>query len=157
MLRLVVLVPAPKHNKTSASSDSVVQNYQIEHLLRRLKNTSPGCDNLPAWLFKKCSVKLADVVANLINLSFHTGKVYSNWRMALVTPVPKVATPITMSEFRPISVTPILSRIAEKLQVKYWLYPAIIHQPQYKTSLHFGLRAVHVVLWLTSCIMSVAC
>jgi len=41
---------------------SVVQNYQIEHLLRRLKNTSPYCDNLPAWLFKKCSVELADVV-----------------------------------------------------------------------------------------------
>ena len=35
-------------------------------------------NNLPAWLFKKCSVELADVVANLINLSFHTGKVYSN-------------------------------------------------------------------------------
>jgi len=30
-----------------------------------------------------------------------------------------------MSEFRPISVNPILSRIAEKLVVKYWLYPAI--------------------------------
>ena len=110
---------------TSAFHNNFVQNYQIEHLLRRLNNTAPGCDNLPAWLFKKCSVELADVVANLINLSFQTGKVYSNWRTALVTPVPKVATPTTMSEFRPISVTPILSRIAEKLMVKHWLYPAI--------------------------------
>ena len=33
--------------------------------------------------------------------------------------------PKSLSEFRPISVTPIMSRLAEKLVVDYWLKPAI--------------------------------
>ena len=43
----------------------------------------------------------------------------------MVTPVPKVARPTSISEFRPISVTPILSRLAEKLVVRRWLFPAL--------------------------------
>ena len=69
--------------------------------------------------------ELADVVAKLLNVSFASGQIYANWKMALVTPVPKVATPTSFGDFRPISVTPILSRIAEKIVVKRWLNPAI--------------------------------
>jgi len=43
----------------------------------------------------------------------------------VVTPVPKVARPTSILQFRPISVTPILSRPAEKLVVRRWLFPAI--------------------------------
>jgi len=102
-----------------------MSTYQIEPLLCILKNTAPGCDNLPSWIFRQCSVELADVVAKLLNLSFDSGNVYSNWKTAIVTPVPKVAKPTSVTDFRPISVTPILSRIAERLVVKQWLYPAI--------------------------------
>ena len=90
-----------------------------------MKTTAHGYDGLPAWIFKKCSVELADVIAKLLSLSFASGQVYTNWKMALVTPVPKVARPASFGDFRPISVTPIISRIAEKVIVKKWLYPAI--------------------------------
>ena len=43
----------------------------------------------------------------------------------MVTPVPKVARPTSISDFRPISVTPVLSRLAEKLVVRRWLFPAL--------------------------------
>ena len=46
--------------------------------------------------------------------------------MALVTPVPKVATPTSFGDYRPISVAPILSRIADKIVVKRWLNPAVL-------------------------------
>ena len=97
----------------------------IESILRRLKSTSSGWDGLPSWLFRKCSVELASVVAHLINSSINLGTVPDVWRTAIVTPVPKVSHPVSPGEFRPISVTPILSRITEKLIVKSWLYPAI--------------------------------
>jgi len=67
----------------------------------------------------KCSVELADVVSMLLNISFASGQVHTNWKMALVTPVP------SFGDFRPISVTLILSGIAEKIVVKGWLNPAI--------------------------------
>jgi len=94
-------------------------------VLRKLKNIAPGCDNLPAWLFKKCSVELADVVAKLLSKSYAVGKVYANWKLAVVTPVPKIAKPTSFSDFRPISVTPILLRVAEKILVNKWVFPAI--------------------------------
>jgi len=102
-----------------------IHGYQIEPLLQTVKNTAPGCDNMPSLLFQKCSVKLADVVAKLLNISFASGRVYANWKMALVTPVSKVSNLASLGDFRPISVTPILSSIAEKIVVKRWLYPAI--------------------------------
>ena len=40
-------------------------------------------------------------------------------------PVPKVSKPSTFPDFRPISVTPVLSRLAEKIVVRKWLRPAI--------------------------------
>ena len=64
------------------------------------------------------------IVAHILNCSFSFGVVPSYWLRAIVTPVPKVSKPSTFpSDFRPISVTPILSRIAEKIVVRKWLRP----------------------------------
>ena len=100
-------------------------NFEVEQLLSRIKLTAAGCDGIPAWLLRSCSYELADIVAHILNCSFSTGKVPSYWLNALVTPVIKVSAPIGFSDFRPISVTPHLSRIAEKVIVRRWLQPAI--------------------------------
>jgi len=42
-----------------------------------------------------------------------------------VTPVPKISQSLQLADFRPISVTPILSRMTEKLIVTKWLRSAI--------------------------------
>jgi len=54
-----------------------------------------------------------------------TGTVPKQWLNAIVTPVPKVANPDSIADYRPISVTPLLSTLAEKLVVRRWLYPTI--------------------------------
>ena len=71
-----------------------------------------------------CSYELAGIIAFIINYTFRSGTVPSNWLTAIVTPVPKVSIPQHISDFRPISVTPILSRITEKLLVRHWIRPA---------------------------------
>ena len=100
----------------SHSRSSDIHGYQVEPILRQVKNTAPGCDNLPARLFVKCSVELANMVAKLLNMSLASGQVNANWKTAFVTPVqspvPKVAHSASPVDFRPIglSVTPILQR-----------------------------------------------
>ena len=96
----------------------------IEPILRRLKDTAPGYDGIPAWVFRMCSYELAGIIAFIINYTFRSGTVPSNWLTAIVTPVPKISIPQHISDFRPISVTPILSRITEKLLVRHWIRPA---------------------------------
>jgi hypothetical protein len=99
--------------------------YEVETMLRKVSKTSPGCDNVPFWVFKLCSFELADAVAHIYNCSLRSGVLPRQWLSAIITPVPKVPTPSTLSDFRPISVTPILSRVIEKCVVTRWLRPAI--------------------------------
>jgi hypothetical protein len=108
--------------------------YEAERLLRHLKNTAPGNDNIPVWVFKSCSLELAEVLAHIINSSFSSGVIPSSWRTSIITPISKVSNPNNLTDFRPISVTPILSRLTEKLLVQKWLKPALpieAHRDQY--------------------------
>ena len=106
--------------------DSVVATeYDIEYMLSHLKNSSPGIDEIPSWVFKNCSVEVAEIIAYIINKTIESGKIPDNWKVAIVTPIPKLPNPKSISDYRPISVTPILSRIAEKFIVNNYLKPAL--------------------------------
>ena len=55
---------------------------EVERLLRSLKNTAPGNDNVPCWVFKSCSYELAGIVSHIINSSLLSGAVPSSWLLA---------------------------------------------------------------------------
>ena len=78
-----------------------------------------------------------------MNLSLFCCTVPLQWQQAVVTPVPKVAKPSTLSEYRPISVTPLLSRVAKNLVVSTWILPAI---PVHSIVDQFGLVILVLVL-----------
>jgi hypothetical protein len=98
---------------------------EVERLLCKVKPTASNCDGIPAWLLRSCSYEFAEAVAHILNCSFSSGRIPSCWLNALVTPVSKVTKPTSLSDFRPISVTPHVSRIAEKYVVKRGLRPSI--------------------------------
>jgi Reverse transcriptase (RNA-dependent DNA polymerase) len=106
-------------------SDASVEPIELERYLKRIKPTSPGPDGLPRWFFHECSVELADIVSYVISQSLKSGIVPDQWKVAYVSPVPKTRNPASLADFRPISVTSILSRVTEKLVVRNWLMPAI--------------------------------
>ena len=54
-----------------------------------------------------------------------------------VSPVQKISNPDSLADFRPISVTSLLSRLTEKLVVGNWLMPAI---PDNYINDQFGFR-----------------
>ena len=49
------------------------------------------------------------------------------WKTSVITPVAKIPQLTTCSDYRPISVTPILSWVLEKLVVRKFLYPIFDH------------------------------
>ena len=100
-------------------------DYEVELYLRKIRNTSSGYNDLPCWVFKQCSYELSSIVSTIFNKSFQTGTVPVDWLTAVVTPVPKIPRPTGLTDYRPISVTLILSRVAEKIVVRQWLRPAI--------------------------------
>ena len=138
-----VIVPYTKHfeicvwgfylagdfHENSYSGDQSTQevNAISEYLrLSRLKKTASGPDDIPYWAFKECAFKLAPIITHIINISLKAGVVPRAWKKAYVSPVPKVKNPSEFSgyaDLRPISVTPILSRLVEKIVVKKYLWP----------------------------------
>ena len=72
-------------------------------------------------------------ITRLINLSLCQSWVPSQWKLAIIRPVPKIQDPQQTSEYCPISVLPILSRLIEKLVVNN-LYPAL-QLPQISASI----------------------
>jgi hypothetical protein len=93
----------------------------------RVTKTAPGGDRVPYWVFRLCSVELAKITTFIYNTSLQTGCLRRQWLTAIIglTHIPKIATPKILADFRPISVTPILSRIIEKIIVRRWIIPAI--------------------------------
>jgi len=119
---IIESVHANRHEWTDTVS---VHEYEICKLLLGVKRTAPGADNIPYWVFKHCASELSCVIANLVNKTLSTGRPPSAWKNALVTPIPKVSSVKSYNDLRPISVTPILSRVVEKLIVRKYIMPAL--------------------------------
>ena len=81
--------------------------------LKRKKAT--GLDNLPPGLLKDVAPVLAKPLTHVINLSFKTGQVPTDWKEAKVVPVYKSGSRTQVDNYRPISILPTLSKILEKL------------------------------------------
>ena len=98
---------------------------------RCLKSLNPskasGPDDIPSWLLKEYAVLLASPVTKILNCSFQENKLPKIWKLANVVPVPK-STPVKQinQHLRPISLTPILSKLAEDFVVSRQLKPAIL-------------------------------
>ena len=102
-----------------------VSEYEIFKLLSSLKKTASGSDGIPYWVFKYCAVQLTPVITKLINNTLNSGRPPTAWKSALVTPIQKTSSVKSFSDLRPISVTPILSRLVEKLVVRKYIIPAL--------------------------------
>ena len=52
-------------------------------------------------------------------------KIVVTYTVAVITPIPKVPKPTQAADYRPISITPVLSRSLEKYIVRTFIYPAL--------------------------------
>ena len=72
---------------------------------------------------------LCGCVTDLINVSLMTSTVPRQWKQARIQPVPKVPSLHQASDYRPISITPVLTRLMEWIVVRRYVYPALTSPP----------------------------
>ena len=99
------------------------------NILDHLHHTADGMDRLPAWFLRLAAPVYSHVISELINRSISAAHVPEQWKTAVITPVAKVKKPEQMTDFRPISVTPVLSRVVERELVRGHLYQAFAKSP----------------------------
>jgi hypothetical protein len=106
------------------SAPLLVTEQDVSEVLRNLRKGSPGPDELPFWIFRDFRDILSTAIQHICNLSFSSGIFPDSLKCAHVIPIPKCDKP-TISDYRPISLTPILSKVVEKIVLRKWFMPLI--------------------------------
>ena len=113
-----------------SSEDPVVLMTEMS-AFKKLVSLNPskahGSDEIPGWLLKENADLLTIPICDIINCSYQEGQLPSAWKEANVIPVPKQR-PIkdVNKHLRPISLTPIISKIAEEHIVETYIKPAVL-------------------------------
>jgi len=94
--------------------------------LEILRPTAAGLDQIPAWFLRLGAPIFAAPLARLFHQLLATGVVPHQWKTAVIKPTPKIASPTQPSDYRPISITPVLSRSLERIVVREFFYPALL-------------------------------
>ena len=100
-------------------------------VFRKIASLNPakasGPDNIPAWLLKENADLVAPVVTDILNCSYKGAKLPHSWKHADITPIPK-QTPVqdVNKHLRPISLTPIISKLAVEFIIDRYIKPAIL-------------------------------
>ena len=114
---------------TSLPHSELLSEWEVFRLLDTLRPTSTGLDQIPAWFLKIAAPLFCKPLANLLNLSIATSTVPAQWKAAYIRPASTGSSPHSHADFRPIYITPVLSRILEKIVVRRFLYPSFTCPP----------------------------
>ena len=89
--------------------------------LRKVKvNKATGPDDIQAWILRDFADELAAPLASIYNSSLREGVIPDLWKTAIIVPVPKKHPPRHIEkDLRPISLTPIVSKVFESLVLRW--------------------------------------
>ena len=123
--QLIVPTQAPLLRHTCCTEQSWPTEHTVFRALEQIKPTFSGLDGLPAWYLKLAAPAPSELLAWLFKKSLSDLLAPVQWKTACITPVPKISQPAALADYRPISLTPILSRLLEKIITRHVLYPIL--------------------------------
>ena len=98
----------------------VLKEINIENVKKSLSQTdskcSPGYCGIPCIIFSEAADELKAPITNLFNLCLESGKIPSDWKIALVRPLYKgKGCKQDVDNYRPISLLSPVSKVFESL------------------------------------------
>ena len=93
-----------------------IRTRDVEKLLKLLQpDTSTGPDEIPAMLLKMCCSTLSHPLCQLIRNIYDRGEWPNTWKLHWIIPIYKRSSPGNPRNYRGVHLTPIISKIAERL------------------------------------------
>ena len=122
-----------------------IDTRQLEKVFSKFK-TSKGCgtDGIASCFIKIALPVVSESLCDIFNLSIATGCFPDSWKIARVAPIFKNGQPDDRSNYRPISVLPVLAKVFEKL-IHNQLYD-YLDKNDHLFSNQSGFRALHSVV-----------
>ena len=91
-----------------------INEFGIRCQLQRLKvHKATGPDNISARFLKETSYVIAPILTHIFQVSLSTGNIPNDWKEASIAPVFKRGSRNDPSNYRPISLTSVISKIME--------------------------------------------
>ena len=88
---------------------------EVYNILRTLDvSKSNGHDDISARMLKETALSMTSIVTQLFNISIKLGELPDEWKVARVSPIPKSGKSSDPTNYRPISLLSILSKLLEK-------------------------------------------
>jgi hypothetical protein len=88
---------------------------EVSKELSKINTTkAPGPDGISTRVLKECRDELKTPITRLYNSSLKTGKLPNDWKKANVVPIYKKGNKLEVSNYRPVSLLPIISKILER-------------------------------------------
>ena len=119
------------------SSNFEFQMVEGDWVLKQLRqmagSKATGLDGIPARLLKSAAEHIQAPLTYIINLSLSSGEFPAEWKVARVTPIYKDGARDDVSNYRPISILPVVSKLLEK----------IVHDQLYRSLSDRGLLTEH--------------
>ena len=86
----------------------------ITKLLLTIKSKAYGSDNISVSMLRYCSPHLDQYITHIINSCLEHNYFPQHWKESIIRPLAKVSNPKELSDLRPISILPAISKILEK-------------------------------------------
>ena len=129
------------HSVVNSIVISTITTLEVRNIILSTKNSSPGWDDIPACVAKKCIDHYIEPLTHIINNSIQEGVFPSELKLARVVPLFKSGDSNQITNFRPISVLTFFSKIFERV-----MYNHLVHFFDSNTRLYqyqFGFRPGH--------------
>lgn len=105
----------PKTNEIKFDIGTIRKSDVKTKLKEISKKKASGMTNLSSEMVVDSIEILIDHFTHLYNYAMEQGVFPDSWKIATVTPIPKIAQPKTCGDLRPISILPLPGRILEKI------------------------------------------
>lgn len=95
-----------------------ISPIDVHRIIKSFKSNSSGSDKITIEMLKLTLPHSLDAITAIVNKSINTNTFPTEYKCALVTPIPKKPNPENYNDLRPISILPTLSKIIEKAVLK---------------------------------------
>ena len=131
------------------SSPITFTDDDVRSLFKKLNaRSASGPDGVSSRTLKMCRDSLAPVFSRLFQQSFTEGHVPRIWRSSIVVPVPKKRGASQLNDFRPVALTSVPMKCAERLVLKHLRKETAAHQDPLQFAYSQGRNTQDAILTL---------
>ena len=97
-------------------SDIETDVDEVARLCKAININKASCiENISSEILRDAFLIIPERIARIFNLSFNTGKIPEDWKIAKITPLQKTGDLSDVSNYRPVSLLPLPSKLIETI------------------------------------------